>query len=612
MGKGVGRTGFAAVVVGVLLGLAAPVRGQEATVIRGVRVFDGARVIPSATVVIRGGRIAAVGPGVDVPPDAEVVEGAGRTLLPGLIDAHTHTFAPQMLEAALAFGVTAQLDMFTPPALAARWRAEQEAGGADTRADLFSAGIVATAPGGHGTEYGFPIPTIAAPEAAQAFVDARIAEGSDYIKIIYDDGAAYGVQFPTLDVATLRAVVAAAHARGKLAVVHIATLRDAREAVVAGADGLAHLWVDSVPGDALIREMRARDVFVIPTLTVLESVTGRASGAALVDDARMAPFLGPEQRQQLMQHFPRNPAAPASFDAARESLARLAEAGVRILAGTDAPNPGTTHGASIHRELELLVAAGLPPVEALRAATAAPAAAFGLEERGRIAPGRRADLLLVEGDPTTDITATRAIVRIWKAGRAFDREGYRHRAASRPATAAREASAPAAIQPGGAIIGAFDHGALDAPLGRGWVETTDALMGGRSTAVLDVVAGGAAGTSHALRITGEIAAGLPFAWGGAMFVPGERPMAPVDLSAVRGLRFHARGDGGRYRVLLFTRKGGQAPAVRSFTADSTWREYAFAWSDFNGSDGSDVMAIAIVGGPTPGPYTLWIDQVTLH
>ena len=96
-----------------------------------------------------------------------------------------------------------------------------------------------------------------------------------------------------------------------------------------------------------------------------------------------------------------------------------------ILAGTDAPNPGTAHGASIHRELELLVRAGLAPIEALRAATSAPAKAFSLLDRGRVAAGLRADLLLVHGDPTRDIRATRDIAAIWKTGHIVDRETYR-------------------------------------------------------------------------------------------------------------------------------------------------------------------------------------------
>jgi imidazolonepropionase-like amidohydrolase len=98
------------------------------------------------------------------------------------------------------------------------------------------------------------------------------------------------------------------------------------------------------------------------------------------------------------------------------ALKQLHDAGVPILAGSDAPAPGSTNGVSLHGELELLVKGGLSPSEALAAATSVPARTFRLTDRGRIVPGLRADLLLVRGDPTRDITATRDIVEVWKAG----------------------------------------------------------------------------------------------------------------------------------------------------------------------------------------------------
>jgi imidazolonepropionase-like amidohydrolase len=96
---------------------------------------------------------------------------------------------------------------------------------------------------------------------------------------------------------------------------------------------------------------------------------------------------------------------------------------VRILAGTDAGVPGTAHGASLHHELELLTQCGLTATQALAAATAVPAAWFGLSDRGRVAPGRQADLVLVRGDPTTDITHTRSILAVWRRGQRIDRGG---------------------------------------------------------------------------------------------------------------------------------------------------------------------------------------------
>jgi imidazolonepropionase-like amidohydrolase len=112
------------------------------------------------------------------------------------------------------------------------------------------------------------------------------------------------------------------------------------------------------------------------------------------------------------------------YSRAEENVGRLVDAGVTILAGTDAPNPGTVFGASLHRELELLGRCGITPAQALNAATAAPARVFNLADRGHTAPGQRADLMLVSGDPLTDITATRAIERIWRAGVPCDRRAF--------------------------------------------------------------------------------------------------------------------------------------------------------------------------------------------
>src|SRR5947209_3191122 len=143
-----------------------------------VRVFDGTELISDTNVFVEHGKIAAVGPALQVPSEAQVIDGTGRTLLPGLIDAHTHTFG-QMLVEALMFGVTTELDMFTDYHMVAEIKRAQANDGNPTMADLFSSGTLATAPHGHGTEYGLTIPTLTSPEEAQAFVDARIAAGSE-------------------------------------------------------------------------------------------------------------------------------------------------------------------------------------------------------------------------------------------------------------------------------------------------------------------------------------------------------------------------------------------------------------------------------------------------
>ncbi|HEX7705804.1 MAG TPA: CIA30 family protein [Thermoanaerobaculia bacterium] len=573
-------------------------------VFRNARVFDGARVI-EADVLVRGDRIADVGKTLSAPEGAMVVDGRGKTLMPGLIDSHIHAFG-NALEQALIFGVTTELDMFTDAGMARSMREQQAAGGASGRADLFSAGTLVTAPGGHGTQYGIPIPTIAAPEQAQEFVDARIAEGSDWIKIVYDDGSAYGMSTPTVSEKTMRAVIAAAHARKKLAVVHIGTLAAARQAIDAGADAIVHLFIDRAPDAEFGTFVAGRGAFVIPTLVVLKSVTGSAGGESLAGDAAIAPYLDAGARAILQQAFPRRKDRPqVSYAAAEATVRQLAAANVPILAGSDAPNPGTAHGAALHRELELLVAAGLTPLQALTAATSAPAKAFRLDDRGRIAKGLRADLLLVEGDPTRDITATRRIAGIWKGGVAVDRASW-----AKTIAASREAAerTPEGLETG--TLSDFEAGSPVAAFGTTWMPSADDIAGGKSTGKIEVVDGGAADSAKSLSVTGTISSALPYAWFGAMWSPNATPMTPANLSSKKGIRFQARGDGKSYRMMVFAQSKGMMPLVKNFTAGAEWQLVEVAWKDL-GIDGSDVMAVIFSGGPEPGEFAFQIDEVAL-
>ena len=398
-------------------GAAAPVSAGNSFVVRNVRVFDGARVIETANVVVRRGRIAAVGRGRP-PADLPAIDGSGRTLLPGFIDAHAHVLSEDHLRTALRFGVTTQLDMFTRVEFMQAHRAHRDRLEPTDLSDLYSAGAPVTSAGGMGTQFGIPFPTIAGPEEAAAFVRARLAEGSDYIKILYEPDA--GI-VTTISRETLAAVVTAAHAQGALAVVHVTSLAGARDAVAAGADGLAHGFGDALIDDALARQMAARNTFVIPTLSLFAAVDAQGVGPALAADPHVAPFLTAGQRAALNRPPP-GPGSPMAAYLARldigrasENVRRLRAAGVRILAGDDTPN-FSVHGVSMHGELLLLTRAGLTPAEALRAATLATADAFGLSDRGRIVVGARADLVLVDGNPLTDIAATRAIVRVFKNG----------------------------------------------------------------------------------------------------------------------------------------------------------------------------------------------------
>jgi imidazolonepropionase-like amidohydrolase len=403
--------------------------GAQDLLIEHVRVFDGAQSIENTSVLVRAGKILAVGVRVHGSTGARVVDGSGRTLLPGLIDAHTHVQSRADLQKSLVFGVTTDLSLHMPPQLATELKGGEGGVTPGDQADLFSAGFAATAPRGHGTEYGYAVPTLTDAAEAQRWVDDRIAEGSDFIKIMYEFGGENGkVTRPSIDLPTLNAVVAAAHRRGKLAIVHIHTDRQALDAARSGADGLAHLYLygDDAVDPRWIQLLVEQHMFVIPTLTVLRSACGLSPGRTIMEDPKLSRYLLPEDIARLQLNIAK--ASAHDCERVMHVVPQLVARGVPILAGTDQHNPGTAPGASLHGELELLVDSGLTPLQALRAATSATARAFRFADRGRIAPGLRADLLLVDGDPTADIKATRNIVAVWKAGVEFDRDAWLERA----------------------------------------------------------------------------------------------------------------------------------------------------------------------------------------
>jgi imidazolonepropionase-like amidohydrolase len=398
---------------------------QSRFVITDTRVFDGRHVSEHRSVLVENGRISRIG-GSDLKPpaNAEVIDGRGRTLLPGLIDAHVHLSdgVEADLRQAIALGVTTVLDMFTGAARFERIKAARAADAPD-RADVRTAGVGATAPGGHPSQMGGPpFPTVADSAAAAAFVDERFREGSDFLKIIYDNLPARG-PLPMLSRGALRALVAAAHAQNRLAVVHISTEEQAVAAIDAGADGLAHMFSAATPSTRFVDVVVQRKAFIIPTLGILLAMCGESTGPEILADTLLAPYIRPNWRGVLGMTFT-SVGGLLSCGGTQATLKELARKGVRILTGTDSPVPGQTYGASIHGEMSALVSAGLTPTQALTAATSAAAESFRLTDRGFIRPGLRADLLLVDGDPTRDIRATRRIVGVWKQGVRVNRLVY--------------------------------------------------------------------------------------------------------------------------------------------------------------------------------------------
>lgn len=408
---------------------------------RGARVFDGESVHTDCDVLVVDGKIAQVGGQIQAPPGAQTIDAAGKTLLPGLIDSHTHT-KPPALEMALTFGVTTELDMFSDPA----WMTEQrrEAQSRNTMADVRSAMTGASAAGGHpagmiGVVFDKQYPVLDKAEEAEEFVAARVAEGADYFKLFVEDGTAFGHVAPTLSDDVIYALVRAAHARDLLVVAHATSVDCAILATRAGVDGLAHVPVDRLSTDDEVAEIAASGIFVMATLSTMFPFHGDKHGQHLAEDVRARPMMSDAWAKNLCECW--NVPAPGSTAIAIDITQRLYQAGVDILAGTDAATvgvPGTAHGVSMHGELELLVDCGLSPAAALRSATLLPAKRFSLDDRGRIAPGLQADLLLVDGDPTVDVRQTLSIEGVWRRGEQAPRIAQADRGSDAPAEALAE------------------------------------------------------------------------------------------------------------------------------------------------------------------------------
>ncbi|OZJ06370.1 hypothetical protein BZG36_00754 [Bifiguratus adelaidae] len=323
-----------------------------ATAITNVRVFDGDKVIQNQTVLIPG-HIIAIG-GI-VPEGADVINGEGATLLPGLIDAHVHT-NEEGLRNALVFGITTELEMmghFTP-------EQRQLIAESDDMADVRSADFGVTAPDGHPQELirkvaarsGPPAhqhgvgdcpaelqaaPTVSTPEEAKDVVAQRVASGADYIKIMIEEGSVLQEPgLPTLSHETLVTAVQEAHRHGKMAIAHAMTAEATEQAIAIGVDGLAHLFIDQPHTSEIVKRIVASGAFVTPCLALNSSVMGR-TGADLVADERVSSKLSPVWLKALCGSF--NTYPQGNFDNVLGTVAAMHKAGVDILAGTDVSVP---------------------------------------------------------------------------------------------------------------------------------------------------------------------------------------------------------------------------------------------------------------------------------
>jgi len=552
----------------------------KSLLITNVRIFDGERMLEPSSLLVKDGLIVSIGePGND--SQATVIDGSGKTLLPGLIDSHTHSYGDS-LTVTTNFGVTTHLDMFGSADLLTSEKIRRQSTKPTHKADLFSAGVLATVPGGHGTQFGLSVETISRPEEAPIWVANRVAEGSDYIKLVYmpDDP-----HFASLDLPTASALIREAHENGLLALAHISTQAAAQALLDQGIDGLVHIFADEPVSKSFLLQAKKQKLFVIPTLSVISTVNKLEQAQRLAADTRVAPYLQPGQTQQLLTDFGEGHWSGFDYQVALSNTKQMHNAGIPILAGSDAPNPGTSYGVSLHQEIALLVEAGMTPLEALRAATSVPVDALGISDRGRIRPGQRADFLLIDGEPDKAITNTLSIHSVFKNGQEIPRR------LSKSQSAAAKTSSDK--------LSNFSQ-SLTSSAGMIWIKTGDSMMNGKSTSILEL-------KNSALRVNAEVKQGFMFPWAGAGAFSNE----PVDISQYKSIEITVRGTSGSYSLMTFSGSQAGVPPTQTFKVEKHWQTHTFLLADFPGLMPGRFNGLSIVAGPELGRFEYYIKNVKL-
>jgi imidazolonepropionase-like amidohydrolase len=382
------------------------------------RIFSGARVMQDsgtwqvADVVVRDGRIDRVLDRMAPAPGMDVIDLAGKYLVPGFISAHSHVTGAtgaeleRKLGVFARYGITTVLSLGGEQAPAFTLRGAQEAP-ALGRARIFGAG---------------PIVTGATADAARAAVGRVAALEADIVKIRVDDNLGTGTKMAP---EVYRAVIDDAHRRRLRVAAHIFYLEDAKSLLRAGVDLIAHSVRDREIDDEFIALMKARNVPYCPTLTrevatfVYESTPSFFTDPFFLReaDAALVAQLQEPGRQAKVRQSKSARAYKAALDVATRNLKRASDAGVLIAMGTDSGAfPERFEGYFEHLEMEMMAEAGLTPAQVLRAATIDAARTLGVDDIGRLTPGAWADVVVLDRDPLDDVRNTRSIASVWIAG----------------------------------------------------------------------------------------------------------------------------------------------------------------------------------------------------
>jgi len=374
-----------------------------------------------------------------IPAGVEKIDGSGRFLVAGLIDLHVHLGTragpayktaeytrdciEKNLNAYLYFGVTSVRSMGTDRQAAFDVRKAERDGQLMT-ARLFTAGRGFTAPGGHPSqEVGDVVIQTDSPEEARRQVDTLAAQQVDAIKIWVDD---LGHTAPKIKAPVIDAILDQARKYHIPVTAHIYSLADTRHLVTAGAAGFLHMIQDTEDIDpAFIARLRDLRIVFAPTLVRQELSWLYTEHPELLDDPDVARSVDPDVITAAKEAAKTSRVTPADrqdYERARRNTRKLAAGGVLIGVGSDGGSALDFPGLMAHRELELLAAAGLSPMDVLVAATRNGALALGkADDLGTIEPGRRADLMLVSANPLEDVRNLRKIDRLMLNGEWIDR-----------------------------------------------------------------------------------------------------------------------------------------------------------------------------------------------
>ena len=364
----------------------------QITVIEDVQIWDGEKYLDETSITIEGQTIARMGS--HRKPGATIISGHGGFLMPGLIDAHFHVasgmiaanfenLANDHLKTLVESGITTAFDMGSfPSSKMSQWHDVGEKG----LTSLLFSGAAACVTGGFPSILpNYPEDSIiTSVENATNYVKDRVREGADYIKIFIN---AKGEPLQEYQ----QVIKDTAAKLGKFVVSHAPDFNSTVIAINVGGKFITHVPKDKAIDETMVQQMLHQDQIAIPTLVMSQNLIhmGKLFGDTTSD-----------------YKFP------------NDSVALMYEMGVPILVGTDASKPlgFVGYGDTLHTELQLLHDAGLSSVDILRGATSLPAKYFGLTDRGKIAPGMRADLLLLDENPIDDITKSQTINQVWTAG----------------------------------------------------------------------------------------------------------------------------------------------------------------------------------------------------